>query len=138
MSAQRNLVTMNANLLVTTQVSATRPSISTDGVDITNWRTTSPYAPPLAALMLVGTAAANVSSPTGGSNGAEVWGYVTAQSEWFLIGYLNSQTAVPIVGSAQGYAQEIDVIGIFDRLAVAGTVSAGTVTAKLAPIDTYT
>lgn len=131
----QNLVALNAGKLVTMPVTAARPVAAGDGVDITNWRVTGLFGPPLASVMLGGTLAANVSSPTGGANGVEVWGYV--QTAWWLIGYLNNGADVPLAGAGQGFAQEMDVIGIFERLAIAGTPSAGVVTATLVPMASF-
>lgn len=134
MTGQRSLVAMLSAKMVTVAVGA-RPVAALDGVDITPWRVNGIYGTPLAAVMMNGTAAASVTGPSGSGLGAELWGY--AQTKWWLIGYLNNGSSVPIVANGQGFAQELDVIGIFDRLAIAGDVSAGAATASLAPMDVY-
>lgn len=134
--SQRTLVAMNESLVVSVAVTATRPTVAGDGVDITGWRANGIFAPPLAALFIDGTIAQTVDAPTGGANGAELWGY--RLSQWWRLGYLNDGAAIEIAGGVQGYAQEINILGIFERLAVAGTPSAGTTLAKMAPIDHWT
>lgn len=130
----RNLVARLADKLVQGAVGA-RPTLAGDGIDVTSWRTGAAFSSPRAVAQIDGTVAATLSSPAGGAKGPEVWGYVDAQ--WWLIGYLNNGQDVPIVGNLQGFAQELDVIGIFDRIAIAATVSAGAATAKLYPIDVW-
>ena len=135
MSQTRSLVALLEEKLVQVAISATRPSSGSDGVDITSWRTGGAFSSPLATVFVDGSQAANVTSPTGGSNGVELWGF--RLSQWWLIGYLNNGSAIPVVGDTQGFAQEIDVVGVFDRLAVAGTMSAGSGTAKLVPMEQW-
>lgn len=140
MSAQaRTLVAVNAALLVTQAVPAGggRPTLNTDGVDLSTWKANSTFAAPSALLVLDGSAAQTLASPTGGASGPELWGYVTSMGLWCLIGYLNNGSSIPIVADAQGWAQRITNVGVFDRLAVAATVSAGTCAAKFMPIDEW-
>ncbi len=132
-AANQTLLAMREQAEVTTAVSATRPSGGAAGVDVTSWRQNALFGPPLAAVFLDGSAAQALTSPTGGTSGVELWGYV--KSEWWLIGYLNNGTQIDIVGSTQGFAQEMQVMGIFERLAVAATMSTGTCNARLFPID---
>ena len=136
MSQQRALVALLEDKLVSVAVAAARPAVAGDGVDITSWRTSGQFSGPLAAIFLDGSQAQTINSPTGGASGVELWGY--RLSQWWLIGYLNAGTAIPVVGVDQGFAAEVNVIGIFDRLAVAGTPSAGTTTAKLVPMEQWT
>lgn len=131
----RSLVALLENKLVEHAISATRPSGGSDGVSIAGWLTNGTYSSPIAALFIDGSAALVLSSPTGGAAGAELWGY--RLSQWWRIGYINDGDDVGIVGTAQGFAQQLDIIGVFDRLCVAGTASTGTATAKIAPIDAW-
>jgi hypothetical protein len=131
----RNLVALLESKLVQHTISATRPSGPSDGVDVTPWRTNGQFAGELAVVFIDGDQALSVSSPTGGSAGVELWGY--RLSQWWLIGYLNDGTQISITGAAQGFAQQANVIGAFDRLAVAGTPSVGTVLAKFVPLDQW-
>ncbi|MBA2718943.1 MAG: hypothetical protein H0U52_06850 [Chloroflexi bacterium] len=131
----RTLVALLEDKLLAIPVTAARPALITDGSDITSWRTGGAYSPTRAAMFVDGTVAASFDSPTGGASGAELWGY--RLSQWWLIGYLNNGTAVPIVGNLQGFSQEIDIIGIFDRLAVAGIPSAGAANVQMAPIEEW-
>jgi len=131
----RVLVAMLEDKLVTVPISNTRPDDAGDGVAITTWRINGKFSPTRAALFLDGSAAATITAPTGGAEGPELWGYV--QGQWWFVGYLNRGADVFIVDADRGFAQEIDVIGIFERLCVAGTQSAGAVAVKLAPIEQW-
>lgn len=131
----RSLVAMLENKLVNVAVSANRPTNAGDGVSILDWRTNGEFSSPIAALFLDGTVAQTISSPTGGNDGVELWGY--RLSQWWLIGVLNDGADIVIVGSGQGRALEVDIIGIFEDLAIAGTCSAGSNMAGLAPIQTW-
>src|ERR1051326_7244058 len=129
----RTLVAMNEGRLVTVPVTATRPSLATDGVDVTGWRDNGAFSPPLAGMFISGTVALTLNSPAGGTRGAELYGW--RLSKWWLIGYLNDGNAIDVVSADVGYAQEVDILGIFTRLAVVGSVTAGVATAEFAPID---
>lgn len=133
----RFLVGLLAQQLVTVAVSATRPSTGAHGVAVDGWRSAGSFSSPRATAFLTGDQAMTIGSPTGGANGVELWGYNAGIGKWFLIGYLNNGSVIPIVGAAQGFAQEVDVIGVFDRIAVAGTPSVGAATAQLAPIESW-
>lgn len=134
-ATNQQLLAMREQAEVTTAVSATRPSGGAAGVDITSWRQNALFGPPLAAIFLDGSTAQNLTSPTGGTKGPEVWGYV--KTEWWLIGYLNNGSQIDIVSSSQGFVQEMQVIGVFERLAIAATISSGTTNARLFPIDNW-
>lgn len=129
----RSMVALLEEKALQVAVVATRPSAAGDGVDISSWRSSGNFSNPVAAVFVDGSQAQTVDSPTGGSSGVELWGY--RFSQWWLLGFLNNKTAIPIAGAAQGFAQQVDVIGIFERLAVAGTVSGGAATAKLVPLE---
>jgi hypothetical protein len=109
-------------------VSATRPSAAGDGVDTSGffigWSRVS--------ITLDADAARTLTSPTGGTAGVEVWG--RAAGQWSIVGRLNSGTDIPLPGDTQGWIGTIDLGRSFDRLAVAGTPSGGTITAKFAPV----
>ncbi len=110
-----------------------RPALSTDGVDVTTWRPDGKRSPRLAQVFIAGSTAASITEPSSGTIGVELWGYVLGQ--WWLLGALNSGNAIPIVSATQGHAETLNEIGDFDRLAVAGTVSAGTATYVFAPLE---
>jgi hypothetical protein len=110
-----------------------RPAVAADGVDITSWRPDSKRSPRLVQAFIAGSAAASITEPASGTIGVELWGY--ALSQWWLLGALNDGAAIPIVSATQGFAESLNEIGDFDRLAVAGTVSAGTATYVFAPLE---
>jgi hypothetical protein len=129
----RTLVALNEGLIVTTPIATTRPTGAGDGVSITGWLSNGIFSPPLAGMFISGSGVLTLDSPTGGTRGAELYGW--RLSKWWLIGYLNDGTAIGIGGAGLGYAQEVNILGIFTRLAVAASVSAGTAQAQFAPID---
>lgn len=131
----RSLVALLEGKLVQHNVGVTRPTLAGDGVDVLSWRTNGEYSSPLAAVFLDGDQALTLGPPTGGATGPELWGYRLGQ--WWRIGYLNDGEDVAIAGNVQGFAQAMNVVGIFERLCVAGTPSVGAVVAKLAPIDSW-
>lgn len=131
----RSLVALIEGKLVQHAVPTTRPDDATDGVDIIPWRTNGEYSSPLATVMLDGSEAITLGPPTGGSLGPELWGYRLEQ--WWRIGYINDGNDVSIAGAGQGFAQAMNIIGIFERLCVCGTPDTGAVTVKLAPIDSW-
>lgn len=119
----------------TVAVTSTRPNLASHGVDITSWRDNGRFASALAGIFLEGSAAQTLSSPTGGTRGVELWGYV--RERWWLVGAINNGDTVEIAGATQGFVQEMNVIGVFERLAVAATASVGTTTARFFPIDQW-
>lgn len=131
----RLLVTLQENKFVTMEVATTRPAAPGDGMDISGWKTNGQFSSPLAALFLEGTEAADIASPTGGANGVELWG--RNDGKWWICGYVNNGAVVPIAGADLGFAQEIQIVGIFDRLYICGTPSAGTATAWIAPLPQW-
>lgn len=135
----RQLVNLLADKVTATTAIGARPALVTDGVDIKFWRSGSGQFP-FAAVFIDGTLAAAVSAPGGGLEGVELWGYVLGQ--WWLIGSLHSGTQINIAGDTQGWSQTLQslngqTLGDYERLAVAGTVSAGAATAKFAPMETW-
>ena len=129
----REVISLLKSYVTATVAVGDRPSAASDGVDITTWRLDSSNAPRLAQVFIDGSGAASITSPSDGSIGVELWGYTMGQ--WWLIAVLNSGNDIPIAGDTQGFAQSVNEIGDFDRLAVAGTVSAGSATAKFAPLE---
>lgn len=127
----RSLVAQLTDRVVQHTLTGARPSLLTDGADLTIWKTQGAYGFVSALIYLDGTGAANVTAPTGGTAGVELWGLKLGQ--WWLIGSLG--TTLPIVGDTLGNVQQTDSVGGFDRLFVAGTVSAGTVTAQFVPLE---
>lgn len=119
----------------TANVLATRPSLSTDGIDITTWRS-SIMGYPDAIVMFDASVAANIQAPTGGTEGVELWGYIG--SAWYLLASLHDGNQINLAGPGQGFSQELHDLASCDRLAVAGTVSAGTVTYKFGPLERHT
>lgn len=115
---------------------AARPSAGSDGVDITSWRTNGLFSPRYAVVHLDGSTAQTLQSPAGGSDGPELWGY--RLSQWWRIGVLYNGADIPIAGASQGFALRVDVVGIFERLAIASVPSAGSCTASLVPIQEWT
>lgn len=113
-----------------------RPSASSDGVDISSWRSAG-YGPFSVQVYFDGTQAANVTQPTGGTVGVEVWGFKTVNGigQWWRCAILNGGNQIPIVSDTLGETERVDSIGSFDRLFVAGTASAGTVTALFVPLE---
>lgn len=132
----RTLVAMNDGRLVSVAIATARPTGSSDGVDITGWRDNGVFAPPLAGMFISGSVALALSSPAGGSRGVELYGW--RLTKWWLIGYVNDGTEIDIASATLGYAQEVDILGIFTRLAVVASVSTGAATAQFAPIDHWT
>lgn len=134
MSGTRNLFTLLEQKVVETAVMAAAPDDANDGADITGWRHVSEFCGALALVHLIGSEATTVAAPTGGGDGVELYGY--RLGKWSLISELRDGREITL-SATKGYAQAVNVIGIFERLAVVGDVSAGTVTAKLGPIEAW-
>lgn len=134
-STRLNQHRISAGLVI---AAGARPVNAGDGADITGWRgAMGGYAPLWFTLFLFATAACNLTSPTGGANGVEVWMYFTDQAKWTLVGYLNKGQPIPIVGANQGYAENLEFVGIGDRLAIAAAASGGqTASGAAEPIET--
>jgi len=130
---QRALFAMTDGKVVQVAIGA-RPTGPAHGVDILSWRS-GEFSGAMAAIFITGSAAATISGPSGSTTGVELWGYRIGK--WWLITELRDGRDITIDASGDGYAQQANVIGIFERLAVAGDVSAGAGTAKLAPIDSW-
>lgn len=137
---RRTLVAVNYGRLVSTTIATARPASSSDGVDITGWRDNGTFAPPLAVMMISGDEAMTLTSPSGGTRGVELYGYsggTGGSNKWWLIGYLNDGLDIVVASAILGYAQEVDILGVFTRLAVvaSGVPGGHTATAQFAPID---
>jgi hypothetical protein len=131
----RSLVALIEPKLVEFVINPARPSVDADGIDITHWRQNGAYSGPLAFLAFHSTAPCVVSAPDGGSAGPELW--LRRLGKWHRVGYINDGTDVEVDGPDRGFAQAMNIIGVFERLYVAGTVSAGVATARVIPIDTW-
>ena len=113
-----------------------RPSGLTDGVDTSSWRSAG-YGPFSVQIYFDGSAAANVTQPTGGAVGVEVWGLKTINglTQWWRVAILNGGNQIPVVSDTLGESELVNAIGSFDRLFVAGTASAGTINALFVPLE---
>jgi hypothetical protein len=133
MPGERNLVSLVESKLVVTNVMAAAPTVVGDGVDITSWRSAGEFSGAYAMVAVHGSVDAVISAAAGGQ-GVEIWGY--RLGKWWLISELRDGRDITI-GANKGYAQAVNIIGVFERLAVVGTVSAGVATARLAPIELW-
>lgn len=117
-----------------------RPSLSTDGLDVTSWREgPGTFAPPSFEIFIDGAGASSLAAPATGSLGVELWGYVASRNSWYFLASLNKGVAVPVIGAGQGYAEIATLpLGDHDRLAVAATVTGAAVTASFGPIESWT
>jgi len=129
----RSLVAQLTDKLVEHAITGARPTRSTDGADLVTWKTGGAYGPISVAIYLDGSATATVTSPTGGAIGVELWGFKLGQ--WWLIDVLNLGAPIAIVSDTLGATEQLDGVGGFDRLFVAGTLSAGNATAMFVPIE---
>lgn len=133
-NATRNVVSLLEHKLVQTTVMAAAPTLAGDGVAITSWRISGEFSGPYAWVSIYGSAPATITAPAAGGDGVEIYGYRLGM--WWLIAELRDGRDTTI-STTKGYAQAVNIIGIFERLAVVGTVSAGTATVKLAPIEAW-
>lgn len=129
----RSLVAQLTDKLVQHAINGARPAAPTDGADLATWKVGGAYGPSSVAIYLDGTAPATIAAPAGGSLGVELWGFKLGQ--WWLIGSLNASVAIPVASDTLGSVVQLEGIGGFDRLFVAGTPSAGTVSAQLVPLE---
>lgn len=123
------------NLAVAAAVTAARPSLADAGADVSAWRMGHGFGRVL--IELDGSEAATLADPTGGTLGVEVWANFGTGTEWRLVAILNAGSDIPIVGAGQGWAVVLDLGVDATRLHVAGTASAGTVTATYTPIEVH-
>lgn len=127
-----NLAAQLAERVVQHPITGARPALPSDGVDLATWRRGS-YTPVSARVYFDGTTAATVTVPTGGTAGVELWGFKLGQ--WWLIASLHAGAAIPIAADALGATEHIEGIGGFDRLFIAGTLSAGTGVVQFVPLE---
>lgn len=132
--ANRSIISLNIPAAVNGVVLATQPINPGDGADITPWRTNNLFSAGIGSVFIVG-AACTITKPTGGVGGVELWGY--AMSKWWFAGVLHDGADIPIVGVNQGFMQQLEVLGSFERLCVAGFFSAGAPTVTFVPIEAY-
>ncbi len=112
--------------------SGARPTAATDGVACAPGLSVSTLVTANMLCYIQGDGSGQtLDKPTGGPGGAELWGYRIGSDgvtrKWWLIGYLNNRTIVP-VPAAGGYVEQV-IAGagpVFDRLCVAGTPAAST------------
>lgn len=116
-----------------TIVVGARPTLATDGSPLTGW-IDSGAAPAVAVLFLDGTVACTVGAPATGTNGVELYGYSSLRARWCWIPYLHNAADIPIFSAFQSWCGEVDKLGIYSRIAVAGIATAGVVTATLIPL----
>jgi hypothetical protein len=133
MSIARSLVAQLTDQLLQHALTGARPASPTDGVDLAAWKSGGAYGPVTAQIYLDGTAAATIAAPAGGAAGVELWAFRLGQ--WWLVGVLHAGAPIPIASATLGATERIDDVGGFDRLFLAGTPSAGTVTAQLVPLE---
>jgi hypothetical protein len=133
MSIARSLVAQLTERGVQHTLTGNRPASAADGVDLATWKSGGAYGPVTAQIYLDGTAAATIAAPAGGSAGVELWGFKLDQ--WWLVDVLHAGASIPIASDTLGDTERIDDIGAFDRLFVAGTPSAGAVTARFVPFE---
>lgn len=130
---ERNVVSLVEAKVVNTNLMAAAPTLVGDGVDITPWRTTGEFSGAYAMVAVTGDTDTTITAAVGGQ-GVEIWGY--RLGKWWLISELRDGRDIT-VGPTRGYAQAVNIIGVFERLAVVGTVPLGVATARLAPIELW-
>lgn len=133
MSIQRSLVAQLTDKLVQHDLTGARPVAKTDGVDLSTWKTGGAYGPIAVAIYFDGSESATIASPAGGAIGVELWGLKLGQ--WWLIDALNHGVAIPIASDTLGSTAQLDGVGGFDRLFVAGSISAGSGAALFVPME---
>jgi hypothetical protein len=97
MSIIRSLVAQLTERAVQHTLTGARPATVNDGADLTTWKTQGAYGFVSALIYFDGSAAANVTAPTGGTAGVELWGL--KQGQWWLIGSLNAGSTIAIVAT---------------------------------------
>ena len=106
------------------------PSAATDGIAIhdpangIDWRPRSGAGYPKAVIALFADGAASITNAT-----LYVYGPygIAGASKWMALKTLNAGAATPgtiALTATAGYAEEVDLPSVFDRIAVGGTVSA--------------
>lgn len=115
---------------------AARPTAADDGVSVASWLLGGAYSTRLAVVEVDGSAAMTIGSPTGGTKGAEVW-VQNRNLKWRRVGYLNDGDDVDIASATQGYASELNLVGLYSRVAIVGTPAGGTAIAHLIPVEQF-
>lgn len=81
-----------------------------------------------AAIFITSSTAMTLSGPVG------LYGYRADKTKWYLLGALNSGSAIATLAATTGFSCVVEFAGVFDRLAIGPltsssvTTSAGTVT----------
>ncbi len=99
-----SVVTVSASALA-------EPTAASDGADVTGWRPKQTLRTMRAVVYLYGTAATLTD--------VILWGY--RRSRWHYLGLLNGGLDIPIASVTKGYAEVVNFVGVFDRLAVSAT-----------------
>jgi len=133
MSTGRSLVTQLTDKLIGHALTGSRPTSPTDGVDLAAWKTGGAYGPVSVVIYFDGTAPAAIAAPAAGSTGVELWGF--SLGLWWLIAVFNAGVAIPIASDSLGSVEQLDDVGGFERLFVAGTVSSGSASVQFAPLE---
>jgi hypothetical protein len=133
--------------LVTAQtaITAARPTIAGDGVDINTWILAGKFRPTKATLHLQPDGAdRTISNPTGGTAGIiELWGYKPDRTggakKWYLMGTIPtySGATLPLITASGGYATMIEIPPGVERVHVAGTPSGGAPTFYVEPLEQF-
>lgn len=95
----------------------------TSGVDISSWSGLNTFFPTRAVVYLYGTAATLTA--------ATLYGY--RHGRWHAIGLLNGGEDITIGSTTIGFAQAVDIIGVFSRLAVVAG-GAASITQQFEPL----
>lgn len=103
------------------------PATGSDGADITTIRS-SGFATRDGEILIDGSTGITLSGVV------KLYGYVTSRARWYLVATLNDAADIALT-AAVGYGQRVFDVGTYDRLALAATVSAGTVTVAYVPIE---
>ena len=126
-------------------ITAARPTLAGDGVDITTWLVAGKFKPSRATFFLIPDGAdRTIGAPTGGTAGfVEVWAYRpdrTGTKKWLLCATLPNYggASIPLINASGGYiAGPISIPAGTERLHVAGTPSAGAPTYHVEPIEEF-
>lgn len=107
------------------------PALASDGVSVLDWRPGATLAGyPAAAIAIFGDGAITLSD-------VKLYAYgpygIDGADVWMFVANLNNGTAVTLT-AAIGFVQQIQLPTAFERLAVSGTPSAGTVGYTATPL----
>ncbi len=118
-------------------VDDTLPSTSGHGIDVTTWKQGGYMFQRLLVYIEGDGTARTLDKPTGGAGGPELWTYrkdASGSFKWWLLAYLNGGVVCPIP-AAGGRVLDGLSMGIGDRLALVGKVSAGALTYAFEPVE---